>query len=129
MNHQNGQLDIDQLIMFWADISIVVLQVMMEQLGDTQSIQYLNVCNQSQEVIAHLKSKGVQKEEMLEYVAAFQKTHENFKLQKLHEVTPENMIPATLVASAVQNHIGEKLDMDSFKAVVQKAYSYLSNKA
>lgn len=115
--------------MFWADISIVVLQVMMEQLGDTQSIQYLNVCNQAQEVIAHLKSKGVQKEEMLEYVAAFQKTHKNFKLQKLHEVTPENMIPATLVASAVQNHIGEKLDMDSFKEVVQKAYSYLSNKA
>lgn len=129
MNNQNAQLNIDQLIMFWADISIVVLQVAMEQLGDTQSIQYLNVCNQAREVIAHLKSKGVQRDEMLEYVAAFQKTHKNFKLQKLHEMTPENMIPATLVASAVQNHLGEKLDIDTFKEVVQKAYFYLSNKA
>ena len=129
MNNQNAQLNIDQLIMFWADISIVVLQVAMEQLGDTQSIQYLNVCNQAREVIAHLKSKGVQKDEMLEYVAAFQQTHKNFKLQKLHEMTPENMIPATLVASAVQNHLGEKLDIDTFKEVVQKAYFYLSNKA
>ena len=129
MSNDNSHLDIDQLIMFWSDISIIVLQVAMEQLGETQSIQYLNVRNQAQEVMAHLKSVGVQKDELLEYVAAFQKTHANFKLQKLHEMTPENMIPATLVATAVQNHIGKRLDLETFKEVVQKAFFYLSNKA
>jgi len=114
--------------MFWADISLVVLQSTMEHLGDTQSIQYLNVCAQAREVISHLKNMGVQKDDMLEYVAAFNKTHANFMKQKLHEVVPENMIPATLVASAVQNHIGQKFDLETLKEVTNKAFAYLSNK-
>jgi hypothetical protein len=129
MNKENSGFDIDQLIMFWSDISLIVLQVAMEQQGDTESIQYFNVRNQAQEVMTHLKNVGVQRDELLQYVAAFQKTHSNFMMQKLHEMTPENYIPATLVATAVQNHIGKKIELETFKDVVQKAFFYLSNKA
>lgn len=114
-------------IVFWSDVSIVALESIMSQQGDTSGLQYKNVRSATQDIVKHMIGKGLTKEILQDSIGKFLEIRQVFANNKLSSSAPTELVPAVLVAMCVQNTVEEDISDDTFGELVAEAHNYLSN--
>jgi hypothetical protein len=113
-------------IVFWSDVSIVAVESMMSQQGDTNGVQYQNVRSATEDIVKHMIGKGLTKEILQNSIGKFLEIRQEFSASELSSSAPADLVPAVLVAMCVQNTIEEDINDDLFGDLVAEAYNYLS---
>ena len=113
-------------IVFWSDVSIVAVESMMSQQGDTNGVQYQNVRSATEDIVKHMINKGLTKEILQNSIGKFLEIRQEFSASELSSSAPADLVPAVLVAMCVQNTIEEDINDDLFGDLVAEAYNYLS---
>lgn len=113
-------------IVFWSDVSIVAVESIMSQQGDTNGVQYKNVRSATEDIVKHMIGKGLTKEKLQNSIAKFLEIRQEFSAGELSSSAPADLVPAVLVAMCVQNTIEEDINDDLFGDLVAEAYNYLS---
>jgi hypothetical protein len=113
-------------IVFWSDVSIVAVESIMSQQGDTNGVQYKNVRSATEDIVKHMIGKGLTKEKLQNSIAKFLEIRQEFSASELSSSAPADLVPAVLVAMCVQNTIEEDINDDLFGDLVAEAYNYLS---
>jgi hypothetical protein len=113
-------------IVFWSDVSIVAVESIMSQQGDTNGVQYQNVRNATEDIVKHMIGKGLTKEILQNSIGKFLEIRQEFSASELSSSAPADLVPAVLVAMCVQNTIEEDINDDLFGDLVAEAYNYLS---
>lgn len=114
-------------IVFWSDVSIVALESIMSQQGDTSGSQYKNVRSATEDIVKHMIGKGLTKEILEKSIGKFLEIRHEFKNSELSSSAPVELVPAVLVAMCVQNTVEEDISDDTFGELVVEAHNYLSN--
>lgn len=114
-------------VVFWSDVSIVAVDSIMSQQGDTNGSQYQKVRSAAVDVVKHMISKGLTQEILQNSVGKFLEIREEFANSELSGSAPSELVPAVLVAMCVQNTIQEDINDDTFGELVVEAHNYLSN--
>jgi len=113
-------------IVFWSDVSIVAVESIMSQQGDTNGVQYQNVRSATEDIVKHMIGKGLTKEILPNSIGKFLEIRQEFSASELSSSAPADLVPAVLVAMCVQNTIEEDINDDLFGDLVAEAYNYLS---
>ena len=58
-------------IVFWSDVSIVAVESIMNQQGDTKGIHYQNVRSATEDIVKHMINKGLTKEILQNSIGKF----------------------------------------------------------
>ena len=120
MKYQNN-------IAFWSDISIVALESIMSQKGDTNSIQYANVRNATEDIIRHFINSDLTKDVLQSSILKFLEIRQNFANSgELAATAPPEFVPATLVAMCIQSTTEDDMDDEAFSNLIADAYAYLA---
>jgi hypothetical protein len=112
-------------IVFWSDVSIVAVESIMSQQGDTNSVQYHNVRSATEDIVKHMIGKGLTKEILQNSIAKFLEIRQEFSASELSSSAPADLVPSVLVAMCVQNTVEEDINDDLFGDLVAESYNYL----
>ena len=112
-------------IVFWSDVSIVAVESIMSQQGDTKGMHYQNVRSATEDIVKHMINKGLTKEILQNSIGKFLEIRQEFSASELSSSAPADLVPAVLVAMCVQNTIEEDINDDLFGDLVAEAYKYL----
>jgi hypothetical protein len=113
-------------IVFWSDVSIVAVESIMSQQGDTKGMHYQNVRSATEDIVKHMINKGLTKEILQNSIGKFLEIRQEFSASELSSSAPADLVPAVLVAMCVQNTIEEDINDDLFGDLVAEAYNYLA---
>jgi hypothetical protein len=117
-------MDVDNLISFWGDISVVVLSTLLDGQGD--EIQSLTVNIRAEQIVRHMKSSGIERGTFDRSVNTFMDIRNEFSAGPLSKSTPMDLVLPTLVAIAVRNDLNVNLSDEDFTSLVQRSQRYLA---
>jgi hypothetical protein len=114
-------------IIYWGDISIVALEAIMSQQGDSESIQYQNVRKATEDIISFMRKNGLTKDVLQSSISKFLEVRQAFAISEFSSTAPVEFVPATLVAMCIKNTVDEEISDEVFGELIAEAYGYLSN--
>ena len=119
-------MDYANLIAFWGDISIVALEAILYQQGDTNNSQYTNVKLVASDIIKLIKTTGLTNDEFQESVSFFLKIRQQYAENEISNSIPMDLVPATLVALCVKSFTTDNMSEETFRELIEKSNEYFS---